>query len=102
MVSLEDTEHIVRQAGVEAVTKIVRRGDDFVIKRLMETRCQHEDRKIRAVAMQVLQGRQAMQVMQAKQVTQVMRAMQVMQAVQAMQVMQEMRAMQVMQAMQVT
>jgi HEAT repeat protein len=56
MVSLEDTEHIVRQAGVEAVTKIVRRGDDFVIKRLMETRCQHEDRKIRAVAMQVLQG----------------------------------------------
>jgi HEAT repeat protein len=56
MTSFEDTEHIVRQAGVEAVTKIVRKGDDFVIKRLMETRCQHEDRKIRAVAMQVLQA----------------------------------------------
>jgi hypothetical protein len=56
MTSFEDTEHIVRQAGVEAVTKVVRKGDDFVIKRLMETRCQHEDRKIRTVAMQVLQA----------------------------------------------
>jgi HEAT repeat protein len=56
MSSLEDTEHIVRQAGVQAVIKVVRKGDDEVIKRVMNTKFQHIDRKIRAVAMQVLQG----------------------------------------------
>lgn len=56
MTALEDTEHIVRQAAVQAVVKVVgKTQDDIVIQRVL-AKMQHEDRKIRAVVMEVLQG----------------------------------------------
>ena len=56
MESLEDTEHIVRQAGVQAVIDVVHQGDPVVIKIIMESKFTNPDPKIRAVALQVLQG----------------------------------------------